>query len=141
MKRGVVFLTLLLHAMALAFANDTDAVVIDPTESRELIRRAVLSHTPPGSTTDHVRRFIREQLRVEKPALLRDPPASGPANAGSSEKGIKSIQILLGRYITNPLLLTLQIPLPLATDVSVQWAFDRDGKLVDVFVEKVLEGS
>ena len=141
MKQVVVLLGILLQVNVLGFASDTGAVDIDPSESRALIRKEILSHTPRGSTIDQVRKFVKKQLLIEGQPRLIDAPASGPSTKDSTEKGVKSIRILLGRYVTNPLLIVLPIPLPLETDVSVQWAFDKDGKLLNVFVDKALEGS
>jgi hypothetical protein len=141
MKHFLLLLAALLPFVVPVLAGNPEGVVIDPTESRGLIRQEILRHTPPGSTMDQVRKFIKEQLLVNEQPGVIDAPASGPVTTDSGKQGAKSIRILLGRYITNPLLLTLPIALPLSTDVSVQWDFDRDGKLTNVFVEKALEGS
>lgn len=141
MRLLALLLAMLLPAATAALASDADTVVIDPTEGRALIRKEILRHTPPGSTVDQVRRFIEEQLQVKEVPPLQDAPASGPAITESSKEGERSIQVMIGRHLTNPILLVLPIPLPLMTDVLVRWTFNQNGKLLDVTVDEVVEGS
>ena len=44
----------------------------------------------------------------------------------------------MGEYLTNPVTLTLAIPLPIVADTSAIWIFDSQDRLVDIVVSKKL---
>ena len=52
------------------------------------------------------------------------------------EIGKKSIHVKLGEYLT-----LFPLPLPLITTTYATWIFNVDGKLIDVYVEKGIDGT
>jgi hypothetical protein len=74
------------------------------------------------------------------PALEKHP-ATGPTAAASRKKGVQCIRLFLGDYLANPALLLLPVPFPAQRRVTAQWAFDKNGRLIEIFVDKKLEGS
>jgi hypothetical protein len=59
---------------------------------------------------------------------------------GTSANGqpVKTLRVDLGEYLTNPVTLTLAIPLPIVADTSAIWIFDSQDRLVDIVVSKKL---
>lgn len=110
----------------------------NPKDHRTEIRAALLKSTPPGTKAENVLRFIEKLLlkQGERAPKLESEPAQTDAVVDSSKKGVKSIRYFLGAYLDNPALITLAAPLLLEKEVTVQWAFDKDGRLIDIFVEK-----
>lgn len=108
-------------------------------EPRAQIRAELLSHTPPGTPADEVLRFIAKarppQSGTAAPSL-EAKPATGPAARASGHAGTQRIRIVLGEYMPNPTLLLQPIPLAIEDRVTAQWAFDAEGRLLDVFVDK-----
>ena len=70
---------------------------------------------------------------------VRNQPAIGPTAKNSDKTGVQSIRLVLGHYLTSPATLLLQVPIIAKTTTVVQWAFDKDGKLSEVFVNKDVE--
>lgn len=108
-------------------------------EPRAQIRAELLSRTPVGTSTAEVLRFIEKNLR-EKPGApaprLEPGPATSASASSSGHAGTQHIRVVLGEYLANPALLLQAIPLAIEDRVTAQWAFDADGRLLDVFVEK-----
>jgi hypothetical protein len=144
MMRGrLLFLLLLLTAFAFGAAKVVadekgPPVEIELRNRRAEIRAELLKYTPLGASVDDVLRFLNKRLRAENGAKprLENHSAIGPTAELSKNKGVQSIQLVLGEYLTNPALLLLDAPLPLETAVSVQWAFNHEGKLIEIFVDK-----
>jgi len=109
---------------------------------RAKIRAELLKHTPPGSPAAEVSRFIASAI-PGKPGMpaaqLEAGPATGPAAAASGHPGTQHIRIVLGDYVPNPGLLLGPIPLEIENRVTAQWAFDADGRLLDIFVDKTTQ--
>jgi hypothetical protein len=51
---------------------------------------------------------------------------------------VEEIHIVVGKYLTSPLPLTLLAPVPIVAQTSVTWVFDTRGRLVDIVVSKRL---
>lgn len=111
-------------------------------EPRAQIRAELLSRTPVGTSTAEVLRFIGKNLR-EKPGApaprLEPGPATSASAAASGHAGTQHIRVVLGEYLANPALLLQAIPLFIEDRVTAQWAFDAEGRLLDVFVEKTAQ--
>jgi hypothetical protein len=60
-------------------------------------------------------------------------------SAGDPRMLVKSIRIVLGRYLTNPLTLTRPIRLPIIADTSATWMLNGKDLLAEVIVSKKLE--
>jgi hypothetical protein len=109
---------------------------------RAKIRAELLKHTPPGTTAAEVLRFIATAL-PPKPGVpepkLETRPASGPAATASGHPGVQRISVDLGNYVPNPSLLIQPIPLVIENRVTAQWAFDAEGRLLDIFVDKTTQ--
>ena len=76
------------------------------------IRASLLRSTPLGSSSHEVRAFVKSQGWTEGPV------------------GVTSIQGDLGHYRS----------LPFQTYVTALWSFDTDDHLIDVRVEKTVDG-
>ena len=84
-------------------------------------------------------KFINEHFKPKQDVPAPKPrnhPAAGPTAKGSDKKGVQSIRVVLGHYLTSPALLLLEIPMIAETTTAVQWAFSKEGKLIEVFVDK-----
>jgi hypothetical protein len=91
----------------------------------ESIEASLLRRTPLGSTREAVMAFIAQEgwtdVRTGGGYWRNDRPQG--AAVGSS-----SIQVSLGRYY-----------MPLLTMVEARWAFDSNGKVIDVNVRKSVD--
>jgi hypothetical protein len=109
---------------------------------RAKIRTELLKHTPPGTAAGEVLRFIATAI-PGKPGMpapqLEAGPATGLAAAASGHAGSQHIRIVLGDYVPNPGLLLGTVPLEIENRVTAQWAFDADGRLLDIFVDKTTQ--
>ena len=124
------------------FASDPEPGKIEAREPRTQIRAEILKGTKFGSSPDDVLKFISKNFKPKKdtPApRVRNHPAVGPTAEGSDKKGVQSIRLILGHYLARPALLMQQIPIVARTTTAVQWAFNKDGKLIEVFVDKDTE--
>jgi len=107
-------------------------VRISPRLPVDQVRAEILKYTPTGSSADATLEFARNRLKHlydgpdydRRNAVFRhfDEPRKGGESVGS-----RSITVLLGRYGFNPLD---------RIDVLVEWAFDKNDRLIDVVVEK-----
>lgn len=108
-------------------------------EPRAQIRAEMLRHTPPGTSADEVLNFVTKALPPTPgtpPPALEHKPATGPSAGASGHAGMQRIRVVLGEYMPNPALLFQPVPLVIEERVTVQWAFDAQGRLLDVFVDK-----
>ena len=82
--------------------------------------------------------FIKAKL-LEKdtpPPVLLDHGATGPSAEAAAVRGVKSIRLNLANYLANSLLLTLSPPLPIQESLIAQWAFDKEGRLIALFLDR-----
>lgn len=128
-------IALLLSTLAI---RAQEATPPNPKDHRPEIRAALLKATPLGSTANQVIDFMRKSLlpAAQRPPPVEEHPAQSEAAGDSAKKGVKSIHYMLGSYMDNPALLTLSAPLLLQREVTVDWAFDKDDRLVEIFVDK-----
>lgn len=133
--RGLVF-ACVVSSLAIGTAAEAP---IKPDEPRVQIRAEVLKATPPGVSPAAVLDYIRKtfERRDDAPApQLASHPARGVAAEASGKAGVQSIRLVLGRYLRNPATFLMEIPIVTKTTTTVQWAFDKEGKLLEVFVDK-----
>lgn len=115
---------------------------IEAREPRTQIRAEILEGTKLGSSPDDVLKFISKNFKPKKDTSvpkLRNHPAVGPTAKDSDKKGVQSIRLVLGHYFASPALLLMEVPIVAETTTAVQWAFNKDGKLIEVFVDKDTE--
>jgi hypothetical protein len=97
-----------------------------------------LKYTPLGSTTNEVIAFNKTKLARDantEPKVLKHG-ATGASAEASDQKGVKVIKVNLGNYFESPALLTLDIPLPWRDSLIAQWAFDKDDRLIEIFLDR-----
>ena len=138
----LLFLSVLLAFASCVAGDRSDGPVeIDPLSKRVEIRKELLKYTPPGSSSKAVIAFLKTRLlKKEAPTpVMEDHPATGPSADAAPNRGAKVIKLNLGDYVPNTILLTLAPPIPFQEAVVAQWAFDRDDKLVDLFLDRKLE--
>jgi hypothetical protein len=102
-------------AISPVFAADPEPAKIEAREPRVQIRTEILKGTKLGSSPEDVLKFISKSFQPKKdtPApKLTNHPAVGPTAQGSDKKGVRSIRLILGHYLTSPALLLLEVPLP-----------------------------
>jgi len=85
-----------------------------------------------------VLRIIKKDLQKEGDPTLRlenhSVQTEGAAN--SAKCGVKSIHLRLGDYIYTPAVIFLSAPMPLQKEVTADWAFNKDDRLIELFVDK-----
>jgi len=124
--------------MSASSAQQVPPVRPDLRSHRADIRRALLQATPLGSSAENVLRIIKKDLQKEGDPTLRlenhSVQTEGAAN--SAKCGVKSIHLRLGDYIYNPAVIFLSAPMPLQKEVTADWAFNKDDRLIELFVDK-----
>lgn len=141
MKTNPYFALALLLLMVFAHEaqGDEEKPAIDPSEHRAAIRQKLLELTPLGEPFAKVIALLNEKFTSpDKASAIEVKPVPSPSD---SRKLIKTIRVDLGQYLTNPLTLTLEIPLPLIAETSATWIFDEKDRLVDIVVTKKLESE
>jgi len=113
-------------------------VEIEPRDPRTQIRAQLLKYTPLGSSSKDVLAFIKNRLKPDNAdkVAIENKPADGQSAESSDKRGTKRIKLVLGPYLTSPGLILLDIPLPLRNTLTVQWAFDKNDKLVEIFLDR-----
>ena len=130
-----------LLSVLLALTNLT-AQAADPLfkmeESRERIREEILKSTPMGCAPEKVIEYLKKQTPEKTPTdpRIEDHPATGSAVQKSGRQGVRSIRVVVGEYFASSALLLMDVPLPIKLQVVVQWAFDKENRLIEVSVEK-----
>jgi hypothetical protein len=108
-------------------------VIVDIHAPSTDIRKRLLKHTPVGSSIGTVTDFISNQLEVTGSILdIRVQPTKAP----SPSRGRKTIRVYLGQYYKRLGAFFLTAPMVVHEDVNAQWLFDRQGRLVDIVVDK-----
>lgn len=125
--------TLMLLATATPIDAEQPRVVIDLHAPRAEIRTALLKSTPKGSSTDFVIAFISKQLQLVE---HRSPVAVQPVSDVSQPRATSRIRIRLGDYYKNLGAIFLSAPMVVHEEVHAQWWFDREGRLLEISVDK-----
>lgn len=127
-------MAVLLAGFARAGGADT-SIRIDPSEPRAQIRQKLLAFTPLGESATQVSSHLEGRLLSSSgsPFPIRLETVTDP-----SGKPAERIQVVLGKYLTSPIPLTLSAPIPIVAQTSVTWIFDDRGRLVDIVVSKKL---
>ena len=137
MKRYISIMVFLGVAVIGCCLTGCTTVKIWPRSSEAKIREKVLKYTPLGASTEQVMTFIQTQLwhrykgtaKIEKFGALKRN-----FNGPDQIIGVMSIEgVDVGRHAT------IFWPVPLITYVYLSWAFDEDGRLIDVIVHKEID--
>lgn len=137
--REFLAIALLLRVTAAAFGSANESkVVVDLHASRAEIREVLLRYTPIGSKLSDALKFVATRLERAggTSPKVSNGPASGRAAEGSRRRGVKTIRVNLGQYYYHPGVLFLSAPMIMQREVSAQWAFDQQDRLIDIFVDK-----
>jgi hypothetical protein len=128
-----------LMLFACAAQGDEKKPSIDPSEHRAAIRQRLLELTPLGEPFANVLALLNEKFAsADKASAIEVKLVPSP---GDPHMPVKTIRVDLGQYLTSPLTLTLEIPLPLVAETSATWIFDEKDRLVDIVVSKRLESE
>ena len=121
-----------------SLAQQPLGVVPDLHKHRAEIRAALLHATPLRSSAEDVLQFIRKDLQRqgESTPPLESRPVQSEAAADSTKRGVKNIHLRLGNYIYNPAIIFLSAPMLLEKEVTVDWAFNKDNRLIEIFIDK-----
>src|SRR5688572_25621628 len=97
--------------------------------SENSIRATLLKHTPLGTKSEEVRAYVEKRGWLDRRytgegGYLKQEPGVPPMVVG-----VSSIKGKLGHYY-----------LPLRADVTAFWGFDAEGRLIDVWVWKTVDG-
>ena len=130
------FLAAVLSILASTTYGNDEKSAIDPSAHRAAIRERLLKLTPIGETFANVAAVLNE--RFASPGKASAVDVRLLPSAGDSRVLVKAIRIDLGEYLTNPLTLTLPIPLPVVADTSATWIFDEKDLLIEIAVSKKL---
>lgn len=131
-KKLIIILVLLLISFIVLIVNP----LIGPTW---LIRANILRQIPIGTSIEDVIKIVEKNKKWEEPFVWennginlqggdkRSPNVASPILVGRTDViiGEKAIEVYLGGY---HILVT--------ADVTAYFAFDEDGKLIDVFIRK-----
>ena len=132
-------LAVFLIVLACEAYGDEEKTGIDPSEHRAAIRQKLLEVTPLGEPFANVIALLNAKFSSpDKASAIEVKPVPSPSD---SRILVKTIRVDLGQYLTNPLTLTLEIPLPLIAETSATWIFDEKDRLVDIVVKKKLESE
>ncbi|HEY8904103.1 MAG TPA: hypothetical protein VIM48_10355 [Chthoniobacterales bacterium] len=134
LARGLILSALLF--VASARGRDEGIIVrVDPSQPRAQIREKLLALTPLGEAASQVATGLQSRLRLssgEAFAIRIEPVAD------SKGKRRSVIRVVLGKYLTNPVPLTLSAPIPLVAQTTAVWLFDPHDRLLDIVVSKKL---
>ena len=99
--------------------------------SESEIRESILSLTPLGSNPETVLAVVTKEGWENRGLNTRTGFLKQPRTGKSEVIGTAHIEALLGHHWTFPFL---------RTDVTADWGFDKDDKLIDVWVRKSTDG-
>jgi hypothetical protein len=133
-QRLTIYLLILLAAIVpLSGQGKTSPLIIDLRAHRDEIRTALLRYTPPGTKAKDVVAFIGKQFSQDDDiAALKPLPAKNKTLPAAE----KVIRVYLGHYYDHPELVFYSAPLLMQREVSAQWWFDREDRLIDITVDK-----
>jgi len=120
-------------------------VKIRPFVSETTIRAHVLRYTPIGCSRSNVLEFVQARLEHEYSDPIERGPVGRPVLPQGQrlnrffgtrwpgpyeDVGVRSVDVCLGdiEFLT--------FPFPFVVDTYVDWAFDKDDRLIDVVVTK-----
>lgn len=111
---------------------------LDLQQRRAQIRELLLKETPVGMESKEVLASILKRLGGDEAKLpkIEDHPALGPEAEKAKQRGVKSIRLVLGDYYDHPEIIFFAAPMLSRREVTAQWAFDEQDRLVDIFVDK-----
>jgi len=134
----VIVLLSLLVATHQELRSEEPTPAVNVQDHRAQIRSALLHYTPPGSRPQDVLAFIKGRLLHPDDAVpgLENHPAVGDAAEKAGTRGVKSIRLELGRYLAHVEIIFLTAPVMEEREVIAQWAFDRNDRLIEIFVDK-----
>ena len=127
-RRAIKIVLMLVIPMGLLVV--LGAVACSPLRrAPQSIRASLLKAMPLGTDVA----VVRENLEKKFPgkAVYDDQRGFMKQENGIEVVGVSSIKVHLGTY--------RQIPIPLETDVTAFWGFDKGGKLIDVWVWKTTD--
>ena len=125
MKRPlIVVLAVLMTLVA------TGASAIGLRRSEAAIRESIFSLTPLGSSSDVVLALVKKEGWKSDGFNSRSGFLKQPPSGKSEVVGVAHIQAALGHHWTFPFL---------TTDVAAYWGFDKDGRLIEVWVWKTTD--
>jgi hypothetical protein len=134
MREAAILCLALLWLVQPALADNTSQrVIIDLHAPRAEIRAALLKHTPLGSRIGYVMEFIAKRL---EPHESGSAITAQPTQDASRPRVAKTIRVFLGQYYQHIGAVFLTAPMVVHEEVSAQWLFDQQGRLIDVVVEK-----
>ena len=143
--RLLLLLCILMHSLICLAGDSADqtdhSLQIDPLAKRAAIRTELLKYTPVGSSSEEVLAFLKSRFlkKGDPTPELENHGATGACAEAAADRGVKVIRLSLGDYIPNPLLLTLSPPVTFQEAIIAQWAFDRNNKLIDLFLDRKLD--
>lgn len=131
---AILSLALLLVIRPVLADNMQRRVILDLRAPRAEIRAALLKYTSTGSSIEYVVGFISKRLERSKsgPATIKVQAARIPSQPLTA----KTIHVYLGQYYKHIGAVFLTAPMVVHEDVSASWLFDRNGRLMDIVVDK-----
>ena len=128
--RALVAVTAFLAVVVVAFIAILYAESYSLRRSPEQIRASLLRDCPPGTDMEAVRSFLDQRgwrdQHYEEGRGFFDPDAPGVA------VGAQSLHADLGQYY--------ELVPPLPTCVEAFYAFDANGRLIEIRVRKTMDG-
>jgi hypothetical protein len=133
MRTSAIFFLALLVVHAAVAGTKPQRVIVDIQASRAEIRQALLKQTPAGSSIRYVLGFISNQLEI--PGSVSEIKVL-PAKGALRSRAANTIHVYLGHYYKHLGAVFLTAPMVVHEDVNAQWLFDRNGRLIDIVVDK-----
>ena len=130
---AILSLALVASGAAVADTNPPP-VIVDIYAPRATIRAELLQQTSLGSSIEYVISFISDRLQRTRSGVAKI--SVEPANIASQPRVAKTIHVYLGQYYKHLGAVFLTAPMVVREEVSARWLFDRDGRLIDIVVDK-----
>jgi hypothetical protein len=132
-RRALAILFLALLIVQILPAESKRPVIVDIHAPRAAIREILLKHTPVGSSMASVTGFISKRLETSGSISAIKVE---PAKASLPGRATKTIRVSLGQYYRRLGAVFLTAPMVVHENVSALWLFDRNGRLIDIVVDK-----